>query len=144
MSGKRTLAIEMVMADSFDYEAYPQNDTGIIVYSGGKGFLPVVSKHYLSPSELMLLKQDLDILRESYELIFLKHSMSLRTDRLFVEQIVEMCDGAILAIGARKTSRKNLRRLTQLSKKTKLPIMTILSESSSKHSANNPNLEVGA
>ncbi|MBQ6352597.1 MAG: hypothetical protein IJJ28_04970, partial [Lentisphaeria bacterium] len=100
MAGKRTLAIDMVLADNFDYEAYPPGDTGIIVYSGGKGFLPVVSKHYLSPSELMLLKQDLEILRKSYDLVFLKHSVSLRHDRLFLEQIIGLCDGALLAVGA--------------------------------------------
>ena len=143
MAGKRTLTIDMVLADNFDYEAYPPGDTGIIIYSGGKGFLPVVSKHYLSPSELMLIHQDLEILRKSYDLIFIRHSSSLRHDRLFLEQIVGVCDGALLAIGAKKTSRKDLRRLTQLHKKTKLPIMTILSGSTLKPSVHHANPEVG-
>ena len=144
MAGKRTLAIDMVLADSFDYEAYPPCDTGIIVYSGGKGFLPVVSKHYLSPSELMLLKQDLEILSKSYDLIFIRHSASLRHDQLFLEQIVDMCDGALLAIGAKKTPRQSLRRLILLQKKTKLPVMTILSESLRPSSAHNTSTEVEA
>jgi len=129
MAGKRTLEIDMVLADNFDYEEYPPADTGIIIYSGGKGFLPVTSKHYLSPSEQMLLKQDLEILRNSYDLIFIKHAASLRSDRLFMDQIIAMCDGALFVIGAKKTPRKLLRQLIDLQRKTALPIMTILSES---------------
>ncbi|MBP5530456.1 MAG: hypothetical protein J6Y54_00295 [Lentisphaeria bacterium] len=130
MAGKKTLAIDMVLANNFDYDVPPNIDTGIIVYSGGKGFLPVASKHYLAPSEQMLLKQDLEILRKSYDLIFIRHSASLRSDRLFFEQIFALCDSAILAVGAKRTPRKMLRQLTTLQRKTSLPIMTILSESS--------------
>ncbi len=139
MAGKHTLTIDMVLADNFDYEAYPPSDTGIIIYSGGKGFLPVVSKHYLSPSELMLLNQDLEILRKSYDLIFIRHSSSLRHDRLFLEQIVDLCDGALIAVGAKKTPRQSLRRLILLHKKTKFPIMIILSESLPKQQSGHNN-----
>ena len=143
MAGKRTLAIDMVSADDFDYEANTAADTGIVAYSGGKGFLPVASSHYLSPAELMLLKQDLDILRKSYDLIFIRHFVSLRKDRLFLEQILDLCDGAIFAVGANRTPRKCLRRLIAFHRQTHLPVMTILSESSNKHSALDSNLEVG-
>ena len=78
----------------------------------------------------MLLKQDLELLCKSYDLIFIKHSASLRSDRLFFEQIFALCDSAILAVGAKRTPRKLLRQLTALQRKTSLPIMTILSESS--------------
>ena len=127
MAGKRTLAIDMVLANNFDYDAYPNDNTGIIAYHGGKGFLPVASKHYLSPSEFMLLKQDIEELRKTYDLIFIKHSVSLRHDRLFVEQIINLCDGALLTVGAGKTPRGTLRRLIALHRKTNWPIMTIFS-----------------
>ena len=130
MAGKKTLAIDMVLANNFDYDVPPDIDTGIVVYSGSKGFLPVASKHYLAPAEQMLLKQDLEILRKSYDLIFIKHSASLRSDRLFFEQIFALCDSAVLAVGAKRTPRKLLRQLISLQRKTSLPIMTILSDSS--------------
>ena len=143
MAGQRTLTIDMVMADEFDYEANPTEDTGIIAYSGSKGFLPVANKHYLSPAELMLLKQDLEILAKSYELIFIRHVVSLRKDRLFLEQIADFCNGALLAVGAKRTSRQSLRRIMEFHKKTLLPVMTVLSESSHKRSTRDTNLEVG-
>ena len=130
MAGKKTLAIDMVLANNFDYDVPSDIDTGIVVYSGSKGFLPVASKHYLAPAEQMLLKQDLEILRKSYDLIFIKHSASLRSDRLFFEQIFALCDSAVLAVGAKRTPRKLLRQLISLQRKTSLPIMTILSDSS--------------
>ena len=34
MAGRRTLTINVVLASNFDYEAYPVNDTGIVVYDG--------------------------------------------------------------------------------------------------------------
>ena len=142
MSGKRMLSIDMVLAKSFDDEAFPPCDTGIVVYSGGKGYLPVVSKRFLSPSEYGLLKEDLQILRKSYDLIFIKHSVSLRRDRMFIEQIVQLCDGAMIAVGARKTTRKYLRRLLGIHKNTNLPIMTILSDTVGDVTAKSSNLEV--
>ena len=143
MAGQRTLTVDMVMADEFDYEANSSENTGIIAYSGNKGFLPVANKHFLSPAEQMLLKQDLEVLANDYEVIFIRHVVSLRKDRLFLEQIADLCDGAMLAVGAKRTSRQSLRRLIAFHKKTLLPIMTILSESSHKHSTRDTNLEVG-
>jgi hypothetical protein len=143
MAGKKTLAVDMVLADNFDDTAFQECDTGIIVYSGSKGYLPVGSKHFLAPSEQMLLKQDLQLLRETYDLIFIKHSASLRRDRMFLEQIVGLCDSAMIAVGARKTTRKYLRRLVAIHKKTNLPIMTILSDNSRDAAEKSTNLEVG-
>ena len=143
MAGKRTLTIDMVRADTFDDEAFPPCDTGIVVYSGGKGFLPVASKRFLAPSEQELLKKDLQHLRKSYDLIFIKHSASLRRDRMFIEQIVGICDSAMFAVGVRKTTRKALRQLISIHKETKLPIMTILTDSSPNAAGKNTSLEVG-
>ena len=143
MNGKRTLTIDVVLAENFDYDTPCDDDTGIVVHSGGKGALPVISKKFLSPSELELLKNDLTILRQTFDLIFIKHSASMRRDRMFVEQIIPMCDGAMIAVGLRKTSRRYLRRLSMLGAKTGLPIMTILSDNSPETAGKRTNLEVG-
>jgi len=142
LSGKRMLLIDMVLATSFNDESFPPCDTGIVVYSGGKGYLPVMSKRFLSPSECGLLKEDLQILRKSYDFIFIKHSVSLRRDRMFIEQIVKLCDGALIAVGAKKTTRKYLRRLMSIKKSTQLPIMTILSDTTGDATEKSSTLEV--
>ena len=142
MSGKRTLTIEVVLAENFNYETPSEYDTGILYCAGSRGFLPVISKKFLSPSEVELLRNDLLILRNTYDLIIIRHSASLRHDRMFIEQIVPLCDSALLAVGCRKTSRKNLRRVAAINRKTGLPIMVILSDSSPKMVAKHNNLEI--
>ena len=130
MAGKRMIALEMVLANTFEDPDYVCDDMAIITYSGSKGYLPVASKKLLAPSEVEMIKRDLETLRKSYDLILIRHSASLRRDRIFIEQIAMLCDGAIIAVGAKKTRRRSLRALVAMHEKTKLPIMTILSDSS--------------
>ena len=131
MAGKRMLTLNMVLANSFNDPDYVCDDLSIITYSGSKGYLPVTSKRLLAPTEVELLKRDLQTLRKSYDLIMIRHSASLRRDLLFIEQIATLCDGSVVAVGAGKTRRKSLRLLSAIHEKTKLPIMVILSDSSS-------------
>ena len=131
MAGKRLLVLDMILASSFEDPGYNCDDMNIITYSGSKGYLPVTSKRLLAPTEIELLKIDLQTLRKSYDLIMIRHSASLRRDLLFIEQIATLCDGSVVAVGAGKTRRKSLRLLSAIHEKTKLPIMVILSDSSS-------------
>ena len=55
--GERTLIVDMVLAENFNYDTPSSFDTGIIIGSGSRGFLPVMSKKYLSPSEFELLSR---------------------------------------------------------------------------------------
>ena len=143
MNGKRMLTIDVVLAENFNYDTPCEYDTGIICCAGSRGHLPVMSKKFLSPSECELLRNDLLILRNTYDLIIIKHSASMRRDRMFVEQIVPLCDCALVAVGHRRTSRKNLRRFASINRKTGLPIMCILSDSSPKTVGKHNNLELG-
>ena len=144
MSGRRTLTIDLMLADNFNYDMPCEEDTGIVVHFGNKGVLPVMSKKFLSPSEIELLKSDLETLRKSYDLIFIRHSASMRRDRMFVEQIIPLCDSAMVAVGFRKTTRKYLRRLAGIGVKTGLPILVILSDNSPDTAGKHNNFEVGA
>ena len=132
MSGKRFLLIDIVLASSVD-EELPMEDTGIIAYSGSKGSLPITSKKYIAPSELELIKQDIATLRKHYDMIFFRHSFSFRHDKLFLEQFIPLCDGLLVALGFRKTARKNLRTLSELQKQDGVKVMTILSDKSVSH-----------
>ena len=143
MNGKRMLTIDVVLAENFNYDTPCEYDTGIIYCAGSKGHLPVISKKFLSPSECELLRNDLLLLRNTYDLIFIKHSASMRRDRMFVEQIVPLCDSMLISVGYRRTSRKNLRRVAAINRKTGLPIMSILSDNSPKTIGKHNNLELG-
>ena len=128
MSGHRMLIMDMVHAEEFEEQPDSDSETMIVTFSGGKCYLPLTSKKFLSPSELELLKNDFRILKKTYDYIFIRHSFTMRRSILFLTQIAELCDGALVAVGAGKTSRKSLRHLLATQIKIKIPVMTILTE----------------
>ncbi|MBO4748153.1 MAG: hypothetical protein J5607_08880, partial [Clostridiales bacterium] len=83
MAGKEVLILDIVLADEVDQEI--SEDTLFIIHHGSRGHLPLASRKFFSPMELSLLKDDLDHLRSKYDLIFIRHSASLRHDRLFLD-----------------------------------------------------------
>ena len=126
------LIMDMVLAEEFDLQPDADADTptGIVTFSGGKCYLPLTSKKYLAPAELELLKNDFQLLQKNYEYIFIRHSFTMRRSLLFLEQIAELSDGAMIAVGSGKTPRKNLRQLLALQQRIKLPVMTLLTHHS--------------
>lgn len=132
MAGKRVLFVDIVLADNAD-DSLPMPDTGIIAYSGTHGVLPISSKKYISPTEMELLKLDLATLWKSYDMIFFRHAISFRHDRLFLEQFIPLCDGLLIAVGLHRTPRKNLRLLAALQRETNLTVMTLLIDRVASH-----------
>ncbi len=127
MAGKRMLLLNMVLAGDIDETMSAEcEDTGIVVYSGNRGILPVASKIFLSPSELELLRIDLQTLRKTYDLIVIRHYASPRNS-MITTQLGKICDSLLLAVGAGKTPRRHLRAVMTLCEEIQLPIRTILS-----------------
>ena len=136
MSGKRILSIDMMSASDFN-ENTPMEDTCIIAYHDWKGILPVANQRYFSPAEMDLLKRDLEVLRKTYDLIFIRRGEPIKRDRLFLEQMASICDGLLIGVGAQKTLRKSLRALGKIFLKKNKPIMTVLSDSSNRGNSEN-------
>ena len=132
MSGKKVLFLDVVLAGNAEPDL-PMEDTGIVAYSGNKGVLPIASKKFIAPAELELLREDLVTLRKTYDVIFFRHYFSLRHDRLFLEQIIPLCNGLLIAVGLSATSRKSLRTLAELQRMTGLKVMTILTDRIAAH-----------
>jgi len=132
MSGKRVFFVDIVLAETLKDEQ-PMNDMGIIYCSGDKGVLPIADSRFILPAEQELLKQDLMTLRKNYDIIFFRHSFAFCHDRLFLEEFIPLCDSLLIAVGLKKTSRKNLRMLAALQRDTGLKIMTILTDGIASH-----------
>ncbi|MBQ7206587.1 MAG: hypothetical protein IJS01_02185 [Lentisphaeria bacterium] len=128
MAGRRMLTVDMVQAEEFDIVPDENSDTMLLAFSKGKCYLPLTSRKFLITSELELLKNDFDSLKDRYDYIFIRHTTALRRSELFFEQIAALCDGALVAVGARKTPRKSLRRLLSVQLRIKIPVMTVLSD----------------
>ena len=141
MAGKKFLTVDIVSA-SIVGEVQPLKDTGIVGFHEGKVVLPITSRKFILPPEMELLKQDLAVLRKNYDLIFFRHPMSFRHDKLFVEQFSELCDSMLVAVGLRKTFRRALRSLVSLQRETNIPVMTVLSDSVASHFSNMMSMEM--
>ena len=141
LSGQRMLVVNMVLAEEFDEPPDPDSETMIVTFSGGKCYLPLASKKYLDPSELELLKNDFQSLKKNYDYIFIRHTFTMRRSILFLEQITEICDGMLIAVGAGKTPRKSLRKLLSTQLKIMLPVLTVLTDHSIKELTKDLNQE---
>ena len=130
MAGRRMLTVDIVPAEEFDAVPDENSDTMLLTFSQGKCHLPLTSRKFLVSSELELLKNDFNVLRDRYDYIFIRHSGTLRRSELFLEQIAALCDCALIGVGAGRTPRKSLRRLLTLQLKINIPVMTVLTESS--------------
>lgn len=132
MSGKRILFVDIMLADNVE-EDLPMPDTGIVMYSGNRGILPIASKKYIAPTEQELLKQDLVTLQKKYDLIVIRHFFAFRHDRLFLDRFIPLCDSLLIAVGLMKTPRKSLRTLAEIQRSTGINIMTVLSDGFASH-----------
>lgn len=142
MAGRRILKLNMVLAGDIDEAASAEcEDTGIVIYSGNRGILPVASKNFLSPSEIELLRIDLETLRKSYDLIVIRHYASPRKS-MITTQLGGLCDSLLLAVGLGKTPRRHLRAMIALCDDIKLPIRTILTGKLGRRDRKDKNLEV--
>ena len=133
MSGRRILVVDLVLAEDFPTVPDPDTKTMIVTFSQGKAYLPLTSQKFFAPTELELLKNDFQILKQEYDYIFIRNVFSMRGAGLLMEQITEICDGMIAAVGAGKTCRRDLRFLISVQFKIKLPVMTILTEYNKKN-----------
>ena len=146
MEGKRTLTIELgrIGEVSGDEENAENAEMNLVCIADGRGFLPIENPRCLAPTELILLKHDLDHLRKIYDLIFVRFATLKTSNKLPFEQLTSLCDGVLMAAGANKSTRKSVRALLAFHRKTKLPLMTILSGASSASVEKTMNLEIGA
>lgn len=132
MSGRRMLLMDLVLAEDFPVIPDPDSKTMIVTFSKGKAYLPLTSQKFFAPTELELLKNDFHTLKQEYDYIFIRSAFGMRGAGLLLEQIPEICDGMIVAVGAGKTRRRDLRYLLSVQFKIQLPVMTILTEHSRK------------
>ena len=124
MAGKKVLLLDIVDARDCN-EILPMEDTCIVCYNDFLGIVPLENCNDLSPAELSLLKMDLSQLQKEYDLIIIRQKTPLTTI-LLLEDIASICDGMLIAVGAKRSKRKALRALSSFASKNNCQIMTAL------------------
>ena len=104
MSGVNCFVMDVVSEANFTPPEGSEQMIGA-VRNGSHGWFPTVNRFVMAPTELQLLQADIESLKESYGNIFVRMEGGVRTGGTFFDQLLEVCDSVILAVGAKGTPR---------------------------------------
>lgn len=126
MSGQRAFTMNVVQ--SADFKSEEDSETLInTVKKGSQGWFPVVNRYSLAPTELQMLRADLETLKADFDCIFMTMPGGLRRGGNFLSQLLGACDSALLVAGCDKTRRRELayvKRLVAIAGKPMMGLMT--------------------
>ena len=104
MSGERSFLLEIVQIADFKPPEGAESMLGAL-RKGDVGWFPVNNRYTLAPTELQMLQADIAALRGEYDHVFLRVKGGIRRGGSFFSQLLGTCDSALIAAGARTTSR---------------------------------------
>lgn len=104
MSGKRAFTLEIVKSALFEP---PEGAESLIstFKKDNQGWFPVENRYMLVSSELEMLQADLGVLKNDFDVIFIKISEGVRRGGSFFSQLLGICDSLLVMVGARTTPR---------------------------------------
>lgn len=104
MAGARSFTLEVVCNANF---TPPDGAVAMLNTSckGDYGWFPVENRYTFAPTELQMLQADIASLRESYDHVFIHMPDGIRRGGSFFDQVVGICDSALLVVGADSTPR---------------------------------------
>ena len=107
MAGCRSFVLEIVPHFGF---TPPENGESMLntVRCGDTGWFPVDNRYALAPTEVQMLKADLEGIRQEYEHVFLRMPDGFRRGGSFLDQLLDLSDCALVMVGAGNTSRSAL------------------------------------
>lgn len=126
MSGLRPFVLNVVQNSEFkaDEDAETLINT---VKKESEGWFPVVNRYSLAPTELQMLRADLEALKADFDCILMVMPGGLRRGGNFLSQLLGVCDSALLMAGSDKTPRRELayvRRLVGIAGKPMMGLVT--------------------
>ena len=104
MAGRPTFTLEIVANAEF---TPPEGAETLVntVYKGPSGWFPVDNRYTLAPTELQILQADLQQLRGQYDMVLVRMPSDIRRGGSFYDQLLTVCDSALLGIGVGATPR---------------------------------------
>ena len=104
MSGKKFFALEIVPSASFEP---PEGAEFMLATArkGDRGWFAVDNRYALAPTELEMLKADIAQIGSEYDHVFILQQGGMRRGGSFMDQLLEICDSALVVAGAGKSPR---------------------------------------
>ena len=125
MAGAQTFRLNVVANAGF---APPDGATALLnaQCKGNVGWFPVGNRYTLAPTELQMLQADLATLRERYDHVFIHMPEGIRRGGSFFDQVLGVCDSALLVVGADATPRSWLAYARRHVQKAGRPMMGLV------------------
>ena len=105
MSGASCFLLDVVSQDGFVPPDGAEQMLGIS-RSGQRGWFPAANRFAMAPTEQELVKADLAALGETFDNVFVRMEGGVRIGGTFFDQLLELCDAAMLFVGTGSTSRR--------------------------------------
>lgn len=104
MSGASSFLLDIVSQEGFAPPEGAEEMIGV-VRSGQHGWFPAASRFALAPTELQMLKADIEALGGTFDNVFVRIVGGVRVGGTFFDQLLELCDAVLLMVGAGSTPR---------------------------------------
>ena len=131
MSGTTSFLLDIVSQGSFTPPEGAEQMLGV-TRSGSHGWFPAANRFAMAPTELELLKVDIATLNESFDNVFIRMEGGVRVGGTFFDQLLELCGGALLLVGAGKTPRSVFAYARRHLKASGRPVLAIATDANAK------------
>ncbi len=124
MSGKKYFTLEIVPSASFEP---PEGSEFMLATArkGDKGWFAVDNRYTLAPTELEMLKADIAQICADYDHVFIHQQGGMRRGGSFIDQLLEICDSAMIVAGTGKSPRSWLAYILKHIREAGKPVMAI-------------------
>ena len=134
MCGMKIFRLQVVRKDtlpgdiSADYTATVRNKDS--------GLFPVENPYTLTPTELELLKADIEELKRSYDTVIISREEPLLRKGIFFRQILPICESSAFMVGEKTTPRSLVRYLIKLQRDGGYNFISVLNGSVDEQAVN--------
>jgi len=131
MSGVDCFVMDVVSGAGFTPPEGAEQMIGA-VRQGSHGWFPTMNRFVMAPTELQLLKADIDSLKDSYGNIFIRMEGGVRTGGTFFDQLLGICDAVIMLVGAKGTPRSSFAYVKRHVSSAGKPMMAMATDADAK------------
>ena len=127
MCGMKIFRLQVVRKDTLPHDV--SADYTATVRNQDSGLFPVDNPYTLTPTELELLKVDIEELKRSYDTVIISREEPLLRKGIFFRQILPICESSAFMVGEKTTPRYLVRYLIKLQRTGGYNFISVLNES---------------
>ena len=131
MAGTSSFLLDIVSQNGFTQPDDVEQMLGVM-RKGTHGWFPVSNRFAMAPTELELLKVDLEALGGTFDNVFIRMEGGIRIGGTFFDQLLGLCGGAMLLVGTGRTPRRMFAYARRHLKASGKPVLAIATDAKAK------------